>query len=154
MPETQDQKPVVYTGRFRHGIDGSRRVMVPAKWRTKRPVIEYSLIPWPIGVAQYLLVLPPARWSALMERLNEMSLSNEEVAVVERVIGGQSANLSLDKVGRFCLPESLVESAGLGQDALFVGRLNKFEIWDPKRFDANNRGDMKVAAEAIKNLNL
>ena len=113
-----------------------------------------TILPWPIGEQQYLLVLPPARWAVLLERLNEMSLSDEEAAVGERVSGGSSSHVKLDKVGRLCLPEELANVAGIKQEAVLVGRLNKFEIWAPDRFDAPNQGSEAVAAAAIKNLNL
>ena len=154
MSATQDQPTTVYSGRFRHGIDRSRGVMVPSKWRPKSGKTELSVLPWPLGDQQFLLVLPPARWNLLLERLNEMSLSDDEAAVVERVIGGSSAHLTLDKAGRLCLPEELAAVAGLRKEAMFVGRLNKFEIWEPGRFNKNNKGNEAVAAAAIKNLNL
>ena len=128
--------------------------MVPSKWRPKSGKTELSVLPWPLGDQQFLLVLPPARWNLLLERLNDMSLSDDEAAVVERVIGGNSAHLILDKAGRLCLPEELVAVAGLRKEAMFVGRLNKFEIWEPGRFNENNKGNEAVAAAAIKNLNL
>ena len=128
--------------------------MVPSKWRPKSGKTELSVLPWPLGDQQFLLVLPPARWNLLLERLNEMSLSDDEAAVVERVIGGGSAHLTLDKAGRLCLPEELAAVAGLRKEAMFVGRLNKFEIWEPGRFNKDNKGNEAVAAEAIKNLNL
>ena len=154
MTATLEQPNTIYTGRFHHGIDGSRRVMVPSKWRPKSGKAELTILPWPIGQQQYLLVLPPTRWNVLLERLNEMSLSDEEAAVVERVIGGSSAHLKLDKVGRLCLPEDLANVAGIKQEAILVGRLNKFEIWSPDRFEDVNRGSEVLAAAAIKNLNL
>ena len=154
MTATLEQPNTIYTGRFLHGIDGSRRVMVPSKWRPKSGKAELTILPWPIGQQQYLLVLPPTRWSVLLERLNEMSLSDEEAAVVERVIGGSSAHLKLDKVGRLCLPENLAKLAGIQQEAILVGRLNKFEIWSPDRFEDVNRGSEVLAAAAIKNLSL
>ena len=128
--------------------------MVPSKWRPKSGKTELSVLPWPLGDQQFLLVLPPARWNLLLERLNEMSLSDDEAAVVERVIEGSSARLTLDKAGRLCLPEELADVAGLRKEAIFVGRLNKFEIWEPGRFNENNKGNEAVAAAAIKNLNL
>ncbi|MBC8243245.1 MAG: hypothetical protein H8E20_02525 [Verrucomicrobia bacterium] len=154
MSATQQQPATVYSGRFRHGIDGSRRVMVPSKWRPKSGKTELAILPWPLGEQQFLLVLPPTRWDMLLERLNEMSLSDDQAAVVERVIGGSSAHLTLDKAGRLCLPEELAAVAGLQKEALLVGRLNKFEIWEPGRFAENNKGNESVAAAAIKNLNL
>ena len=128
--------------------------MVPSKWRPKSGKTELSVLPWPLGDQQFLLVLPPARWNLLLERLNEMSLSDDEAAVVERVIGGSSAHRTLDKAGRLWLPEELAAVAGLRKEAMFVGRLNKFEIWEPGRFNKNNKGNEAVAAAAIKNLNL
>ena len=155
MSATQDQTTTVFSGRFRHGIDGSRRVMVPSKWRPKSGKTELAILPWPLlGEQQFLLVLPPTRWNMLLDRLNEMSLSDDQGAVVERVIGGSSAHLKLDRAGRLCLPEELATVAGLRKEALFVGRLNKFEIWEPDRFAKNNKGNEEVAAAAIKNLNL
>ena len=85
--------------------------MVPSKWRPKSGKTELSVLPWPLGDQQFLLVLPPTRWNLLLERLNEMSLSDDEAAVVERVIGGSSARLILDKAGRLCLPEELAAVA-------------------------------------------
>ena len=64
------------------------------------------------------------------------------------------AHLTLDKAGRLCLPEELAAVAGLRKEAMFVGRLNKFEIWEPGRFNENSKGNEAVAAAAIKNLNL
>ena len=154
MSATQDQPTTVYSGRFRHGIDRSRRVMVPSKWRPKSGKTELSVLPWPLGDQQFLLVLPPKRWNLLLDKLNEMSLSDDDVAAVERVIGGNSAQIKLDKVGRLCLPEELAAEVGLRKEALLVGRLNKFEIWEPGRFKENNKGNETVAAAAIKNLNL
>ncbi|HJN90340.1 MAG TPA: hypothetical protein QGG93_08405 [Verrucomicrobiota bacterium] len=154
MSATQNHSTTVFSGRFCHGIDGSRRVMVPSKWRPKSGKTELSILPWPIGQKQFLLVLPPARWNVLLDRFSEISLSDEEGAEVERVIGGSSAHLTLDKAGRLCLPEELAAVAGLRKEAMFVGRLNKFEIWEPGRFKENSKGNEAVAAAAIKNLNL
>ena len=114
-----------------------------------------AILPWPLlGEQQYLLVLPPTRWNMLLDRLNETSLSNDQAAAAERVIGGSSAHLKLDRAGRLCLPEELAAAAGLRKEAMLVGRLNKFEIWEPGRFAENNKGNEAVAAAAIKNLNL
>ena len=62
--------------------------------------------------------------------------------------------MKLDKVGRLCLPEELAKVAAIKQEAVLVGRLNKFEIWSPDRFEETNQGSEAVAAAAIKNLNL
>ncbi len=42
--------------------------------------------------------------------------------------------VSTDKQGRILLPDRMRELVGLDREALFVGALNKIEIWDPTRF--------------------
>ena len=47
--------------------------------------------------------------------------------------------MKLDKVGRLCLPEELANVAGIKQEAVLVGRLNKFEIWATDRLTKPTR---------------
>ena len=41
-----------------------------------------------------------------------------------------------DAQGRVRIPQVLMREAGLHKDAMLVGMLNKFEIWDQERFNA------------------
>ena len=152
MPTTELNGPQTYTGQFNRGIDDSRRVMIPKEWRRDDQSITFAILPWPIGAEAYLLALPPARWNDLLARLNPMSLSNDEAAVVERVIGGTCAHLAPDKTGRICFPQNLTQAGGIDREALFVGRLQKFEIWNPQRFESVSQSNKQLAAAAIKNL--
>ncbi len=154
MPETE-QKPLEFHGRFRHGIDGSRRVMVPAKWRPTDKSTVLKAILWPINVNDYVLVLPPEQWrQRILDKIKDNKLSNERAAILERVIGETSAALELDKVGRFCLPDNLAPPAGLDKEAVFVGRVDKFEIWSSKRFDASHSYNASLAAEYAKEIEI
>src|SRR6185436_4066272 len=134
-----------FHGRFRHGIDSSRRVMIPAKWRPKEKV-DFRVLLWPIRSPKFLLVLPPKRWQVMLDKLKAKSLTDSKVAALERFIGENSVLLELDRVGRFMLPQELAEAAGLTAEAQFVGRLDKFEIWDPDRYKAQADEDRNVAA--------
>ena len=137
MPEAKHSGQK-FRGAVVHGIDSSRRVMLPADWRPMVKNAGFTAILWPIfGPGQFLLVLPPQRLDLLLEKLNQNeSLSSERVAAVERRIGSTSVEIVLDQVGRFCLPENLARAAGLDKEAQFVGRMDKFEIWSPERYKA------------------
>jgi MraZ protein len=153
MPDADSNVPV-FQGEFSYGVDESHRVMIPAKWRPKDPKVVFTAILWPIEAEEYLLVLPPERWRALLETFKTRPLSDKKAATLERVIGATSASMVLDKVGRFCLPEHLSGPAGLDKDALFVGRLEKFEIWSPKRYQAATALEKSVAAQYAAELNI
>ena len=153
MPEVDFNVPNFH-GNFRHGIDKSRRVMIPAKWRPSDPDVVFTVLLWPISVEEFLLVLPPERWQVMLDKLKMKSLHDKRVATLERVIGATSAPLSLDKVGRFCLPDHLAKPAAIENEAEFVGRLDKFEIWSPKRFQAGVSEDKSLAATVAEEIEL
>jgi DNA-binding transcriptional regulator/RsmH inhibitor MraZ len=55
-------------------------------------------------------------------------------------------------VGRFCLPENLAKAVGIEKKAAFVGRVDKFEIWDAKRFEKAQTQDEATALEMAKQI--
>jgi len=153
MPDVSAIVPNFH-GNFPYGLDTNRRVMVPAIWRPKKPGVLFTVILWPIKAEEYLLVLPPERWKVMLDKLKTKSLQDKRVASFERSLGSTSAQLTLDRVGRFCLPEHLTRPAGIEKQAVFVGRLDKFEIWNPDRLEASTSQDKTVAAEVADELDL
>jgi division/cell wall cluster transcriptional repressor MraZ len=153
MPKTDAIVPNFH-GNFPYGIDESRRVMVPAKWRPKNRTVLFTLILWPIEIEDFLLVLPPERWRVMLDKLKTKSLQDRRVAALERVIGSTSAQLTLDSVGRFCLPETLSGPAKIDKEAAFIGRLDKFEIWSPERLQASAPSDKALAASVAQEIDL
>jgi MraZ protein len=154
MPDTANNMPNFHEA-FVYGIDSSRRVMVPARWRPEDKKTVFTALAWPIiGPTQHILVLPPDRWRLMLDKLKTQSLMDGRVAALERRIGAASAELVMDPQGRFCLPDSLVQAAGLGKEAQFVGRLDKFEIWNPERYQASSLADAELAASVAREINL
>jgi len=153
MPDADSNVPI-FQGDFSYGVDDSRRVMIPAKWRPKDPKVVFTAILWPIQAEEFLLVLPPERWKTLLETFKTKPLSDKKAATLERVIGATSASMLLDKAGRFCLPDHLAIPAGIDKEARFVGRLEKFEIWSPKRYQAATPQEKSVAAEYAAEINI
>jgi division/cell wall cluster transcriptional repressor MraZ len=153
MPTTASSVPEFH-GVFRHGIDGSRRVMIPAKWRPKNRKLVFRVIMWPIAVEEFLLVLPPERWQLMLDKIKTGKLHDPRTAVLERVLGSTSAPLSLDSVGRFCLPGNMADKVGIVDEAEFIGRLDKFEIWTPSRRRSIDEHDKQEAATAAKEMDI
>jgi MraZ protein len=145
----------LYTGCFTHGVDASDRVMVPSVWRPADPDTVFAVIPWPLDQPEFLLVLPPARWQAMIDRLKAAaSLTNPKFAKVERKLAGSTFLMKMDKAGRFCLGEKLTAKAGIGEEATLVGRLDKFEIWDAARQEAAEAEDTPISPEELESMML
>jgi len=56
----------------------------------------------------------------------------------------------LDKAGRICLPDGMAAAAGIKEDAMLVGLLDRFEIWNPERYEKVRASDAVMAQEAFK----
>tara|TARA_B100000686_G_C16252818_1_gene695275 strand:+ start:180 stop:662 length:483 start_codon:yes stop_codon:yes gene_type:complete len=152
VKDASDSAPVYYNSLFNHGVDGKRRVQVPAKWRPRQPEVEFTLILWPKSThGPCLRVLPPEQMAKLMADINSMSNDDPNKVVLKRFIGSESAQVALDKAGRICLPEDMAKAAGITKEAVLVGLLDRFEIWDPARYGAV-RGEDQVMASAAFSL--
>jgi len=135
-------------------MDDKRRVQVPAKWRPSQPEVEFTVILWPNGPEACLLVLPPARMTELMKKIEAMPFADAKAQTLRRLIGSNSASVALDKAGRICLPDNLAKAVGLETDkeALLVGLLDRFEIWNPERYERVNAVDTASLPEALKTI--
>ena len=87
-----------------------------------------------------------------MRDIDAMPNSDPNKVVLKRFIGSGSVQVALDKAGRICLPEEMAKAAGLeiGDDAVLVGLLDRFEIWNAARFEKVKTADAIMAQEAFK----
>jgi len=142
---------VYYNSLYRHGVDGKRRVQVPAKWRPTEEGFEFTMMVWPKAKAGTCLrVLPPGQMTRLMGDIDAMSNDDPNKVLLKRFIGSESVQVGLDKAGRICLPEEMAAKAGIKKEAVLVGLLDRFEIWNPKRYEAVAESDRMMAAEAFR----
>ena len=148
---TATAKRTYYNSCYRHGVDEKHRVQVPAKWRPEEEKTELTVIVWPQHQAGTCLrVLPPEEMTQLMADLDAMPNENPKKGVLKRFIGSESMQLTLDKAGRICLPEPMKTAAGIKDEAVLVGLLDRFEIWSPARYENVKTTDAVVAHEAFK----
>jgi len=143
--------PTYYNSLFRHGVDEKRRLQIPAKWRPVESGVEFTLVVWPkTKEGPCLRVLPPKQMAALMRDIDAMPNSDPNKGVLKRFIGSESVQAPLDKVGRICLPEEMAKAAGITDQAVLVGLLDRFEIWSPERYEKIKASDAVMAQEAFK----
>ncbi len=150
MGSAKNIEPSYYNSRFRHGVDEKRRVQIPAKWRPQKAA-ELTLILWPReGVGECVRVLPPSQMAKLMQSIDVMPNNDPKKVVLKRIIGSDSAQASVDKAGRICLPDEMARGAGIKNDAVLVGLLDRFEIWNPERYEKVQAADAALAPDAFK----
>lgn len=151
MSDAKKNEPSYYNSRFRHSVDEKRRIQIPAKWLPQKAGVELTVVLWPReSTGACIRVLPPAQMARLMQSIDEMPNGDPRKVALKRLIGSGSAQASVDKSGRVCLPDEMAREAGLKDEAVLVGLLDRFEIWNPERYEKVQAADAALAPEAFK----
>jgi MraZ protein len=154
MAASAPNEVIYYNSFYRHGVDEKRRLQIPAKWRPSAPDIEFTLILWPKGsqADACLLVLPPDEWVSLVQKLKALPFADPKAETLRRILGRKSDRVALDKAGRICLPEGMARAAGIESEAVLLGLVDRFEIWNPERFESSTAVDEQLSSEAFRQI--
>lgn len=123
-------------GEFDHSIDSKGRIIIPSKFRDDLGD-EFVIT---MGLDGCLFVYPKEEWQNFVKELMKLP-GTQEARKLQRYFMAKAAACEADKQGRILIPAKLRESAGLDKDIVFVGVLNKIEIWSKERWDNNNDYD-------------
>lgn len=137
MEPNDTNEPVCYNSSFRHGVDDKRRVQIPALWRPAIPGTQLTLVSYPASteVGRCLRVLSLKQMLKVMEGIDAIPNREPKKVLLRRTFGGESVQVVLDKAGRILIPEKMAMEAGIKDEALLVGMLHFFEIWNPERYE-------------------
>src|ERR1041384_7478277 len=154
MSATAPSEVIYYNSLYRHGVDDKRRLQIPAKWRPSDANVAFTLILWPKATMQdaCLLVLPPDEWLALVQKLKALPFADPKAEVLRRIIGRKSDRVALDKAGRICVPEAMAKVAKIDKEAILLGLVDRFEIWNPERFEAISAVDEHLSPEVFQQI--
>ncbi len=144
----------LFSGDSYLSIDDKGRLAVPARFRDGlRELCASQLVVTvdPGSKERCLLLYPQNEWRLVAQQLKEMPNADPQVNTFRRLFVGRSVQLEMDKQGRILLPGKHREYAGLDSQAVMVGLINKFEIWDENRWrercDAWDDLDMNALEE-------
>ncbi len=78
-----------------------------------------------------------------MSRMEQLAAATDKMGVFDGALDDLSAMLfadarplAFDVTGRIVIPADLLAHAGISDTAVFVGRGNSFQIWNPAAFRA------------------
>lgn len=120
----------MFTGEFRHSIDGKGRVAVPARFRAELARGAH-VARW---IDSCLAIFPNEAWELLAGRVSELRYADAGARAFSRFIFSGAFDVELDGQGRVVLPAGLREFAGLKSEAVVVGARDHVELWEPSRW--------------------
>ena len=126
-------------GRHINKIDKKGRVSVPKPFRNALSNQEFA------GVYAYPSFKYPAIEACgekfihrIITSLDDLDLFSDDQDDVASTVLENTHQLSYDPEGRIILPPTLLKHADLGKEAVFVGRGNRFQVWEPAAYQQRN----------------
>jgi MraZ protein len=118
----------MFLNQYQHSFDDKGRLTIPSKFR-ELPAEGAFVVQ---GLDRNLMVLPPAAFQLLYDRLMAMNLTDPTARLLRRIILGNALQVMPDGAGRILLSPNLKEYADLKENVIFVGQGDYFEIWSPE----------------------
>lgn len=130
-------------------LSDARRVAVPKKFLKElggSPILA-------MWYEDCLILVSSAFWERLLSRLTGgKKTAGLGVRDIERFILGSAFETEPDEQGRIVIPELLSAYAGLSREAVFVGLVDRVEIWSRAAWDEKSKDLAKTTKEYIEDL--
>jgi len=123
----------MFMGTYEHGLDAKGRVIVPAKLR--EDLGDSFVIT--LGLDGCLFAYSMEEWQGFIDKLKSLP-GTKEARTLQRHFMANAAPCELDKQGRTLIPAILRDHAKLQKDVVFVGVLNKIEIWSKEEWQGTD----------------
>jgi len=138
----------LFLSTFENKVDKKGRVSVPSQFRAMLQNQEFSgIVLYQSSINKCVEGCSIERIQRLSETIDDLDPYSTERDVFATVILGGAAQLPFDAEGRVILPKNLTDIAGIKDKAVFVGKGQIFEVWEPSEFEKY----MKKAKENIRN---
>jgi len=144
-------------------LDKKGRVLLPASFRDELPAGDregFVLYRSP-NVAGVVNGNSRLGFDSMLERLRVEALGAKgalKVALDDEAfdpagyLSASARNVSLEPDGRFTLPSDFVEMLGAGEGVMLVGKGEKFQLWNPARWEARRDADREKMAAFVRGL--
>jgi len=122
-----------FTGTHIHSLDDKGRVSVPAQFRRQLTGEDLFLN---LGMDGCLELYTPEKWNSLRESLGKLPRNLERNRFFLRRFASFLRPVSVDAQGRISIPADLTSMAGIRGEVVFLGQIDKIEVWAPDRYAA------------------
>jgi MraZ protein len=127
-----------FVGQYEHQMDTKGRISLPSAFRRGAGAERFVLMQWE---SNNLTLFPQDKWEELQAELLAFRRKNPRGANHLRRLVANAVEVSLDKQGRILVPSALQAAADLSGTVLFVGAIDRVEMWNPERYSQSVDGE-------------
>ena len=145
----------LFLSSYENRLDTKGRISVPASFRAAVADEKFA------GVVLYRSFTNNCIEGLTMSRMEQMATATDKMGVFDSELDDLTAmlfadarQLTFDVTGRIVIPSDLLKHAGITDSAVFVGRGNSFQIWNPDAFRAAQEKSLNNLRAARPNLKI
>ena len=139
-----------FSGTFTNKTDKKGRVSVPAKFRQLMSVNHvHSFFLRPSFTHSCLEAIQPAVMDEVQAALLRLPPLGAERAALSTMLFAEANETMMDPEGRIQIPDSLRSYAKIGEDVVFAGLGDKFQLWEPGAYEAYRAEARALARENL-----
>jgi MraZ protein len=120
----------MFLGEFSHTIDDKGRLTIPAKFRDE---LESGVV-ITRGLDGCLWAFGRSEWEVMAEKIAKLPTTKEAARNFARFMFSSAFDSIPDRQGRILLPQNLRDYAGIQNETIIIGVMNKLEIWNPAKW--------------------
>lgn len=148
-------KMSLFLSSYENRLDTKGRISVPASFRASVSGERFA------GVVLYRSFTNNCIEGMTMSRMEQMAAATDKMGAFDSELDDLSAilfadarPLSFDVTGRIVIPADLLKHAGITDAAVFVGRGNSFQIWNPDAFRVVQERSLNSLRKSRPNLKI
>lgn len=128
---------------YENRLDTKGRISVPAAFRSSLNNENFAgVVLFRSFTHNCIEGLSMSRMEKMAEATNQMGIFDTELDDLSAMLFADARPLSFDVTGRIVIPEDLLKHANIKDSALFVGRGNSFQIWNPADFERTQKASL------------
>ena len=140
---------------YENRLDTKGRISVPAAFRSSLNSETFA------GVVLFrsfkhncIEGLSMSRMEKIASASDQMGLFDDDLDNLTAMIFADARPLQFDITGRIIIPQDLLKHANITNKALFVGRGNSFQIWNPDDFAKTQTNSLNTLRKTHPNLKI
>jgi len=120
----------MFLGEFAHTIDDKGRLTIPARFRDD---LESGVVVTR-GLDGCLWAYSRFEWEQLAQKITQMPTTNQAARNFSRFMFSSASDSIPDRQGRILVPQNLRDYAGIQNDTVVIGVMNRLELWNPEKW--------------------
>ncbi|MFQ5797970.1 MAG: division/cell wall cluster transcriptional repressor MraZ [Bacteroidota bacterium] len=145
-----------FKGSHSYSVDSKGRINIPARLRKYVSLDAKDTFVLTRGFERCLFVYPLDEWNKLEQSIRGLSPSDPKHRFFTRTLLQWATEAQLDGQARIIIPKELLQFAGIENEVLILGVLERIEVWNPKVYEEYMSGQpesYEAVAEVVMKSN-